>query len=253
MLNRNYSAALRKAVILTAVLLTISCGRNYDTGNMDREQLEELSEQVFQEGDFRGASRLYTELMFTYPGSPLMDHYLYRLGMSEAGNRYWADALFYFDRLQSEYPRSQWADDCSFQSARVWWAQRYDYRKDMTPVLNCRDQLEDFYDRYPGSVLAAEADSLMSEVNDYLARRALFIGRFYARRERFDAALLYLREALNDYGEPQCRGEVLISIGDVYAAKGNDYTAREFYRRAVDQCDLTEEQLEEVQARLDEL
>ncbi|OPL19119.1 MAG: hypothetical protein AVO35_12215 [Candidatus Aegiribacteria sp. MLS_C] len=236
-----------------SAFMTISCGRNFDTGNMDREQLEELADQVFQEGDFSGASRLYTELMFTYPGSPLMDLYLYRMGTAEAGNRFWADALFYFDRVQSEYPRSQWADDCSFQSARVWWEQRYDYRKDLTPVLNCREQLEDFYDRYPGSVLVEDADSLMSGVNDYLARRALFIGRFYTRRERYDAALLYLREALNDYGEPQCRGEILISVGDVYAAKGNDYTAREFYQRAVDQCDLTEEQLEEVRSRLDEL
>lgn len=241
------------AAVITVTLLAAACGRSYDTGGMTREQIEELAELAYQEEDYRDASRLYTELMFTYPGSARMDFYLYRLGMSEAGNRYWADALFYFDRVSSEFPRSAWSDDCAFESARVWWAQRKDYRKDLTPVLNCRDRLESFYDRYPGSELTEMADSLMAEVNEYLSLRALFIGRFYARRERYDAALLYLREALNDYGDTGCMADVLIAMGDVYSEKGNTFTAREFYQRALDQCDLTEDQLEDLQSRLGEM
>ncbi len=237
----------------TMVILAAACGRNYETRGMSLEQLEEIADQVFLDEDYSDASRLYTELMFTFPGSAQMDFYLYRLGMSEAGNRLWADALFYFDRVQNEFPRSQWADDCSFQSAVVWWAQRHDYRKDLTPAINCRDQLESFFDRYPGSVLSEQADNLMVDVNDVLARRALFTGQFYARRERFDASLLYLREALNDYGETDCMADVLIALGDVYAAKGNTFTAREFYQRAIDQCDLSRDQLEDIQSKLGEL
>lgn len=243
---------VKMAVIIVLVVLTASCGRSYNTEGLDIQSIEELAEEAFQKEEYAAASRLYTELMFSYPGSARIDFYLYRLGMSEAGNRYWADALFYFDRVQNEFPRSQWADDCSYQSARVWWAQRQDYRKDLTPVLNCRDQLESFYDRYPGSSLLEEAESLMSEVNDFLARRALFTGQFYARRGRLDASLLYLREALNDYGEPDCMAEILLAMGDVYSMKGNNYRAREFYERALENCELDPDQLEEIQSRLGE-
>lgn len=244
---------VKMAVITALVVLAASCGRSYDTEGLDIQRMEELAEEAFQEGDYSAASLIYTELMFSYPGSARMDFYLYRLGMSEAGSRYWADALFYFDRVQNEYPRSQWADDCSYQSARVWWAQRKDYRKDLTPVLNCRDQLESLHDRYPGSSLQEEADSLMGEVNDFLARRALFTGQFYARRGRLDASLLYLREALNDYGEPDCMADILMAMGDVYSMKGNHYTAREFYERALEASELDRDQLEEIQSRLGEL
>jgi outer membrane protein assembly factor BamD (BamD/ComL family) len=191
--------------------------------------------------------------MFTYPGASHVDYYIFRMGMSEAGNRLWADALFYFDRVRNEYPTGQWADDATLQSAYVWWDQRRDYRKDLTPVLNCSDQLDIFFDRYPGSDLVEDAQELRSEVNSYLARRALFTGRFYARRQRYDAALLYLREALNDYGQPDCLPSILIALGDVYASKGNDYTARQFYQRAIDQCDLSQSQLDDVQSKLDDL
>ncbi|MCK4807023.1 MAG: outer membrane protein assembly factor BamD, partial [Candidatus Aegiribacteria sp.] len=171
---------------------------------------------------------------------------------AEAGNRYWADALFYFDRVEREYARSQWADDCAYQSARVWWCQRQDYRKDLTPVLNCKIELESFFDEYPGSTLLEDAASLMDDVSNHLSRRALFIGQFYARREKYDASLLYLREALNDYGKTDCMADVLISLGDVYSAKGNEYTAREFYLRAMDECELNEEQITELQSKLGE-
>jgi len=244
---------LNITALLVLLVLATACSRSYNTAGMSLEQIEQLADEVFLQSDYSGASRLYTELMFTYPGSSRIDYYLYKLGMSEAGNRYWADALFYFDRVKTEYARSQWADDCSYQSALVWWNQRYDYRKDLTPVLNCKAELVNFFDKYPGSSLLEDADSLMGEVSNILARRALFIGQFYARRNKYDASLLYLREALNDYGETDCFADVLISLGDLYSHKGNEYSAREFYQRAIDECDLSEEQLTELQSKMDEL
>ena len=238
--------------IAAALVLVAACGRSYNTSGMNLEQVEELADEAFRDRDFKGASRLYTELMFMYPGSSRIDYYLYRLGMSEAGNRHWADALFYFDKVEREYVRSQWSDDCAFQSAMVWWSQRQDYRKDLTPVLNCRAELEDFYIKYPGSSLIGDAERLMGDVNGHLARRALFIGQFYARRDKHEASLIYFLEALNDYGEPDCMGEVLISLGDLYI-KEDELTARGYYRRAINECELSEEQIIEVQSKLDEM
>jgi len=135
----------------------------------------------------------------------------------------------------------------------VWWSQRQDYRKDLTPVLNCRAELEAFFLQYSGSSLLGDAEALMVAVNGHLARRALFIGQFYARRDKYNASLLYLLEALNDYGETDCMAEVLISLGDLYTEKENDYTARDYYRRAMNECELSEEQAIELQSKLDEL
>lgn len=238
--------------LAVALLLVAACGRSYNTTGMNLNQVEELAEEAFLESDFTGASRLYTELMFMYPGSSRIDFYLYRLGMSEAGNRYWADALFYFDRVEREYSRSQWSDDCAYQSAMVWWNQRQDYRKDLTPVLNCKAELENFFLEYPGSSLLGDAESLLEKAHGHLARRALFIGQFYARRDKFEASILYLREALNDYGETDCMAEVLISLGDLYVEE-DELTARDYYRRAMNECELSEEQITEVQSKLDEL
>ena len=241
------------AFALLILIAVTSCGKSYTTGGLDNEQLEQLADDAFLDEDFNNASKLYTELMFSYPGAVNTDLYLYRLGMSEAAMRYWADALFYFNRVQSEYSRSILADDCSFQSARIWWLQRHNYKKDLAPIMNARTQLTSFFEKYPGSSLIEEATMLRDSINNVLSMRALFVGQFYARRNKYDASLLYLREALNDYGDTECKAEALMAIGGVYANRGNEYSARRFYQRAVDECELNEEQLIELQSILEEL
>ncbi len=241
------------AFVVLILIAVTSCGRSYNTRGLDHEQLEQLADAAFLAEDFDDASGLYTELMFAYPGAANTDLYLYRLGVSEAALRYWSDALFYFNRVQSEYSRSLMVDDCLFQSARIWWLQRHDYRKDLTPIMNARTLLSSFFEKYPGSSLIEEATLLSDSISNVLSMRALFVGQFYARRNEYDASLLYLREALNDYGDTECKAEVLMAIGGVYAYRGNEYSARRFYQRALDECELNEEQLMELQTILEEL
>jgi len=234
-------------------MVIAACGKTYNTSGLSRDEIEVMAEDAMLSDDHSGASRLYTELMFMYPGAPSTDLYLYRLGLAEAGLHYWADAVFYFTRVYTEFPRSEWADDASFEAARTWWLQRQDYRKDLTPVLNAVNQLDEFFAGYPGSPLIPEAELLLEDASTYLAERALFIGRFYARRQEYDAAVLYLREALNDYGETGCKADALIALGELYVETGNDYSARRSYQRALDECDLDPEQLAEVTEALEKL
>jgi outer membrane protein assembly factor BamD (BamD/ComL family) len=98
--------------------------------------------------------------------------------------------------------------------------------------------------------LLGSAEALLLETGDHLARRALFVGNFYARRNNTDAALLYLRDALDSYGETSCRGAVLIAMGDLYRATDDRYSARTYYNRAIDTCELTQEEVEEATQKL---
>jgi outer membrane protein assembly factor BamD (BamD/ComL family) len=84
-----------------------------------------------------------------------------------------------------------------------------------------------------------------------MARRAFFVGRFYARRGLDDAALLYYRSALDDYRGQGCTGDLLIAMGDLYMSMGNEFAARNSYRRAIDECTLDEDQAARAAAGLE--
>lgn len=227
---------------LTMLWLSLGCGRSYNITQMPREELEEAAEAAFATESYRDAEDLYTGLMYRFPGAAHTDRYLYRLSVSQMELGLWADAEFGLRRLVRDFPRSAYTDDAQLALARLFWAQRRDYRKDTTPVENAMTELAAFYDRYPGSDLVEEADELRLKIYDLLARRALFIGRFYARRDRHDAALLYLNEALSRFGETDWKAEILIQMAKSNYAQGNEFSAERLYRRAREECRLDPQQ-----------
>ena len=248
------SHALRTtAALVILAAMSVGCGRSYDITGMSLEELEAAAEAAFSDGRNRDAEDLYTGLMYRFPGAAHTDTYLYRLSVSQGRLGLWADAEFGFRRLVRDFPRSAWADDAQLALARLFWKQRRDYRKDTTPVDNAMVELAAFYERYPGSELMDQAESLRESIYDLLARRALFIGRFYARRHRYDAALLYLNEAMNKYGETRWKADILIAMASANANQGNDFSARRLYQRARDECQLSPEQDAAVQEGLAEV
>lgn len=242
--------------LFTAVLLLIlsaGCSSFPSTSGLEREEIIQLADDYFQAGKWNQASFLYTELMFRYPGDIQTDFFLYRSGLSDRGMKLWADSEFYLYRVVNEFPTGPWADDAQFALAETMWMQRRDYRRDQTQVLRAREEMLRFFDDFPSSSLTDQAQVLLRDINDHLARRALFVGKFYSRRHEDDAALLYLRDALDNYGETSCRGAVLIAMGDLYRSMGNSYSAEIYYNRAIDNCQLTPEEEEQALEGLREL
>lgn len=239
------------APVIAMTMLFCSCGRVYDSTGLSRAEAEELASTAFEAGDWHESQILYTELLFNYPGASDTDLYLWRLALSAFHQREWADAEFNLRRITRDFPRSSLADDAQLQVARVFWEQRRDYRRDQSAVLDAVSELDVFDALYPGSALAPEARSLRESCYANLARRALFVGQFYARRGLFDAALLYFRTAMDSYGGLGCMADILISMGDAYIGSGNGFAARTFYQRAIDECDLDPQRMERALEGLD--
>jgi len=241
---------IKYGLISVLLVLLAGCGSFPATTGMDREQIIQLADQYYQDGKWSQTSFLYTELMFRFPGDLETDLFLFRSGLAEREQRLWADAEFYFFRVVNEFPRGPYADDAQLALAETMWMQRRDFRRDQTQVIRAREEVLRFLDTYPASTLLGSAQELLMETGNHLSRRALFIGEFYVRRKDTDAALLYLRDALDSYGVTSCRGAVLIAMGDLYRTTDNNYSARTYYNRAIETCELTSEEMEEAQKKL---
>lgn len=229
-----------------------SCGTSVSTTGMTREEMIGLADLHFANGSWSQASLVYTEMQFRFPGDELYDLFLFRGAVCDREMHLWADAEFNFYRVVNEFPRGAWADDAQLAIAETMWRQRRDHRRDPAPVLRAREELQTFIERYPGSDLMDQAIALLGEVDEHLSLRALDTGRFYLRRDKPEAAVLYLREAIENHPQASCKAELLITMGDAYLAMGNSFSARSYYRRARDECDLTPAQMTRVEENLSE-
>lgn len=244
----------RKLICLLAGVLSAlaSCGTSVSTTGMTRDEMIRLADQHFGNSAWSQASMVYTEMQFRFPGDELYDLFLFRGAICNREMRLWADAEFNFFRVVNEFPRGAWADDAQLALAETMWRQRRDHRRDPAPVLRAREEIQSFIARYPGSDLMDDAIELLEVVDEHLALRALDTGRFYLRRDKPEAAILYLREALENHPQASCRAELMLAIGDAYLAMGNVFSARSYFRRARDECDLTPAQSIRVEERLSE-
>ncbi len=243
----------KKLFTAAASLLAISCGTSLSTQGMERDEIIRVADQHFEGARWAQASLVYTELQFRFPGDDLYDYFLFRGALCDRERRLWADAEFALYRVVNDFPRGAWADDAQLALAETLWRQRRDHRRDPAPVLRAREEVQTFINRYPGSDLMDSALELLGRIDEHLALRALDTGRFYLRRNKPEAAILYLREAIEDHPQASCRAEILITIGDAYLAQGNTYSARSYYRRARDECELSPAQLLKVEEHLSEV
>lgn len=237
------------ALSLIAALST-GCGNRYEGADLSREALEDGAARAFEAGDWTDSEILYTQLLFNYPGATDTDLYLYRLGVSDAGQKLWVDADFQFRRVIDEFPGSALADDARYQIARTFWLQKKDFRRDLTPVTQALEETAVFFEDYPGSSLTPEVEAIRDSCLAHLARRSLFLGQFYERRGRLEAAMLYYREALEDYRGGGCLGELLVSMGGLYEKMDNAFAARSSYNRAISECGVTGDLLEKAEEGL---
>lgn len=231
--------------IVTLLIMVAGCTSFPSTDGLNREETIDLADSYFQRQKWSQTAFLYTELMFRYPGDIQTDLFLYRSGLSNRGMKLWADAEFYLYRVVNEFPSGPWADDAQFALAETMWMQRRDFRRDQTQVVRAREEILRFFEDYPSSSLEERAENLLTDINDHLAKRSLFVGRFYTRRSEYDAGLLYLRDALDNYGNTSCRGAILIAMGDLYRSMGNSYSAKTYYNRALENCELSPEEEEQ--------
>lgn len=244
---------MNKTISMFALLLVFSCGTSISTEGMSRDEIIRVADDHFEGARWVQASMVYTELQFRFPGDDLYDYFLYRGALSDRERRLWADAEFALYRVVNDFPRGAWADDAQLALAETLWRQRRDHRRDPAPVLRAREEIQVFMSRYPGSELMESAQELLGLVDEHLALRALDTGRFYLRRNKPEAAILYLREAIEAHPQASCRAEILITMGDAYMAQGNTFSARSYYRRARDECQLSPAQLLKVEESLSEV
>lgn len=237
-------------VLAVLALLSAGCGRQYDGQGLDRPGLEALAAEAYDSGNWPEAEILYTQLLFNYPGATDTDLYLYRLGVADAGQKLWADADFQFRRILSEFPGSALADEAQYRIALTYWLQNRDFRRDLTPVTQSIAEVRVFFEEFPESDLMPQVEALEDSCLSHLARRSLFIGQFYERRDRDEAAILYYREALEDYEGRGCMGELLVSMGDLYLKTGNSFAARSSYNRAISECGLSGDLLDRAEEGL---
>jgi outer membrane protein assembly factor BamD len=102
---------------------------------------------------------------------------------------------------------------------------------DQTNTLKAIQELKNFLDEYPESQHAQEGQKLLYEARSKLAHKLYNNGRIYYKLKRYDAALIYLQDVLDQYSDTKYAAPASFLKAESYREQKKSDLAELEYRK----------------------
>ena len=181
-----------------------------------------------ENGNYKTASEQFEKIFFQHPGSEttsyaeLMQAYsLYLAGeYSEV-----VDILEIFIKL---HPRHKDIAYAYYLKALAQYAQISNVRLDQSQTKNALSDMQEVRKRFPQSQYALDVESKINLVNDHLAGKEMFIGRYYLNKNNPIAAIKRFQHVIDQYDTTSHSPEALYRLVECNMMLGLDLEAKKY-------------------------
>ena len=214
--------------ILLILLLLLSCSKKIEKKSiineksLDLQVLEAYKEgkKSLESGDVLFAAKKFNEAEILFPQSEwapksaLMAAYAYYI------QDYYGDAIAELIRFKKIYPKHKNLDYANYLLGICYYEQIVDEKKDLNSIINAKDILKLVVNNYPNSEYAIDAEFKLDLINDLLASKEMYIGRYYLERKKWISAINRFRTVVDDYDRTIYVEEALHRLVEVYYTLG---------------------------------
>lgn len=222
--TRNESSVRRRLRGVVAPLLLVAavgaCAHAPDYLKMPEPNLLALAQKAYKAHKWDDAIQAYQQYTFRFPTAKNVERARYMLAMSYFGKKEYVTAANEFDRLATDYPSGNYADDARFKvcesyerlSPKVALDQKYTH----SAIEHCQSLLT----YYPDSPYADSAKSIIKSMRAKLARKMYVDGQYYHKRGAYDSAIVYYDDLLKNYPDTPSAPQALLAEMRAYEKIG---------------------------------
>tara|TARA_B100000575_G_C23068510_1_gene615379 strand:+ start:256 stop:1098 length:843 start_codon:yes stop_codon:yes gene_type:complete len=210
--------------LITLILLLASCSNNIEKQsvlkekNLDLQMIEAYEDGMseLKNGDVLYAAKKFNEAEILYPQSiwaprsALMAAYSYYL------QNYYSDAVAELERFIKVYPRHENLDYAYFLLATAHYEQIINEKKDLGSLLDAKKNFLIVMKNFPRTDYAIDAKFKLDLINDTLASKEMYVGRYYLQQKKWISAINRFRTVVDDYQTTIYIEEALHRLVEVY-------------------------------------
>jgi len=175
--------------------------------------------RLLERGSTYSAKQVFEELIYSAPGSAIIDSAHFGLAETFFAEDNYYQALIEYEILVSSFPRSQLADNAAFKIGLCYWEQSPSYKLDQIETRKAIDAFQIFLLDYPGSEFVGEAVDYLFLCREKLARKRLYQGTTYSKlgtESDLIAAIIALQEMLQLYPDSSYTDEALWGLAEAF-------------------------------------
>jgi outer membrane protein assembly factor BamD len=213
--------------ILLFFLIT-SCSKDLERKSLINEksldaQVREAYESgldALEEGDVLFAAKKFNEAEILFPQSiwapksSLMAAYAYY------SQDYYGDAIAELERFIRIYPLDKNIDYAHYLLGVCFYEQIVDEKKDLQSITKSKEKFQYLIKEYPNTEYALDAEFKIELIDDLLAAKEIYLGRYYFERKKWIASINRFRTIVDEYDTTIYAEEALHRLVEVHYMLG---------------------------------
>jgi outer membrane protein assembly factor BamD len=216
-------------LLLVVLAATVACTNKKVTNpiaNVDSKQPDKVlfdrAMDAMKHNRYDVARLSLQTLINTYPDSEYIARAKLAVADSwyaEGGSASLAQAEIEYKDFETFFPNMPEAAEAQLKLANIHFQQMEKADRDPTHALRAEEEYRQLIMQYPDSKLIPEAKQRLLEVQEVLAEREFYVGRFYYLRQSYPAAIARLESLVDKYPLYSKADEALFLLGQSYEAE----------------------------------
>ncbi len=218
-----------KFIFLLSILIIInSCAKDKVKTSVIKEKSLELQVfeaykdgmEAFESGDVLYAAKKFNEAEVLFPQSDLAPRYALMAAYSYYVQDYYADSIAELERFIKVYPFYKDISYVHYLLGICYFEQIVDEKKDLRSIKQAKEKFEFVLKEYPTTEYAIDADFKIELINDILASKEMYIGRYYFNKKKWIPAINRFRVVIDEYDTTIYAEEALHRLVEVHYTIG---------------------------------
>ena len=215
-------------VFLVISILFSSCSKEVSKESIIKEKsLESQVREAYNEGmealesgDVLFAAKKFNEAEILFPQansapqSALMAAYSYYI------QDYYGDAIAELQRFLKVYPSHKDLAYAYYLLAVCYYEQIVDEKKDLQSIIKAKENFNIILKNYPSTEYAIDAEFKIDLIDDILAAKEMYLGRYYYDKKKWIPAINRFREIIDNYDTTIYAEEALHRLVEVHYTIG---------------------------------
>ena len=136
-----------------------------------------------EEGDVLFAAKKFNEAETLFPQSDWASRAALMAAYSYYKQDYYGDAIGELERFLRVYPKDPNLSYVYYLLGISYYEQIVDEKKDLNSIKNSKKYFELILDKYPNTDYALDSEFKLDLINDVLASKEMYVGRYYFKKK----------------------------------------------------------------------
>ena len=197
---------------------------------MELEMIEAYEQGLkeLKRGDVLFAAKKFNEAEMLFPQSDYAPKAALMAAYSYYSQNYYGDAIAELERFLKIYSNHYSIDYAEYLLGLCFYEQIVDEKKDLQSIANAKKTFLNVVEKYPETDFAIDAEFKLDLINDILAAKEMYTGRYYFEKKKWISAINRFRIITDDYDTTIYVEEALHRLVEIYYTIGLEAEAKKY-------------------------